>query len=165
MNIAAVGGFREYLPPEQAPPQAVIVGGAELEIASKIWRIDGKISYNANIDEKSIPINKVENPENGLKIRLSTARYPMFIEFRTFDKLNQDGIPQTNIPDSEMVCSEDKNAPCRFELTDTETVLYLDKTALSPGNNTLTVAYPADEQQDRAEGINHYSVSWVFRVI
>lgn len=154
--------FQDYFPPEKTPPTAS-VGDETLLLTSSIWRIDGELHTNENVDESTLPITFLPQPDGALHITLTTARNPMDLYFATFSTLSESGIPTSNAPDSSTQCVADPHSKCHYQLSAEATHITIDSSLLSQGMNVLTAVYPTAESADRAAGINHYSVSWAFR--
>jgi hypothetical protein len=156
--------FHSYEAPEPHPPTAQLEDGTVLKLGSKVWRENGKLNSNAELDESAIPINLIHRPGDALVIKLDSAVAPMEVDFRTFSVLTNKGIPASNIPDTQIKCGDDSQASCQVTVADQSVTVKINASVLTQGMNVVEAYYATQEEVDVQEGVNHYAVSWAIRV-
>lgn len=157
-----VVSLRPYIPPPAAPPSARI-GERVLERANALWWIDGNLRTLREDDENRIPVNEVD--ATGWKPARITVRpgvVPSWLNLRYFSVLNEQGIPASDIPDSEYECGS--GGPCRYAVGDDELIVDIEDSIVRPGVFVLEAEYISAEKEHNAAEVGHLSCSWAFRV-
>ena len=157
-----VVSLRPYIPPPAAPPSASI-GERVLERANALWWIDGNLRTLREDDENRIPVNEVD--ATGWKPARITVRpgvVPSWLNLRYFSVLNEQGIPASDIPDSEYECRS--GGPCRYAVGDDELIVDIEDSIVRPGVFVLEAEYISAEKEHNAAEVGHLSCSWAFRV-
>lgn len=157
-----VVSLRPYIPPPAAPPSASI-GERVLERANALWWIDGNLRTLREDDENRIPVNEVD--ATGWKPARITVRpgvVPSWLNLRYFSVLNEQGIPASDIPDSEYECGS--GGPCRYAVGDDELIVDIEDSIVRPGVFVLEAEYITAEKEHNAAEVGHLSCSWAFRV-
>nr|WP_315267354.1 hypothetical protein [Microbacterium lemovicicum] len=125
------------------------------------------VSY-APAEASQVSINPLTMPFTETVIRVDAPVLPMQAEVRTFTDLTAEGIPRSDIPDMTSPCelgARTSPATLCWVHVDAGTVeVIVAPEAFVVGMNVLEMYYATQSETDVTEGVNHYAVSWAFRV-
>lgn len=144
----------EYHKPPQSPP-VITVQGHELTPAAYQWRKGGTWSENTPTDNRPAT-NTVDFGESVTVTSASTP--PTVVRILEFDTAEPQELSRRDLGQP-IECG--KSARCALQRSDTAFAIVIRSIPSSVKLVTISAEYATFEAEDRAEGVESYTVSWV----